>query len=78
MPELSGDFDIASNGGPDLFQCLFVGLAPSRTRGNIRDDGDVCIVLVAPEDIYLETVFLRWFHSLVSFFVQPVSYQQLP
>ena len=46
-------------------------------RGNVWDDGDVGLVLVAPENVYLETVFLRRLHLLVSFCIQIVSYQQL-
>ena len=77
MTELSGDFDVALNGCSDLFQRFFVSVPPGRTRRNVGDDRDVCIVRVAPEDIYLETVFFRWFHSAASFSIQPVSYQQL-
>ena len=44
-------------------------------RRNVRGDGDVCIDFVAPENIYLEAIFLWRFHLLISFFVQTISYQ---
>ena len=70
MTEFSGNFDVAPDGGPDLGQRLFVGLAPGRTRKNVRGQGDVDIAFVALEGIYLETVFLGRLHLLVSFYLR--------
>ena len=67
VAKLSGDFDVAMNGGLALFRRLFVGLAPGRARGNVWDDSDIGIVLVNPEDFYLESVLLGLFYPVVSF-----------